>query len=98
MMLFRTYRPPPPLSHFVDMFWSFSGGGLPHGREHVLPDGSAELVINLDDVHRKRFDRRNQRRFETVRRAWISGPQPEFTVIDVLPHATMMGCISSLAV
>lgn len=90
-MLFRSYRPPPPLSRFVDVFWHFSGDGLPHRREHVLPDGSAELVINLDDVPRKRFNRHDLRRFETVRRAWISGPQPEYTVIHVLPRATMMG-------
>jgi AraC-like DNA-binding protein len=91
VMLFKTYQPPLPLSRFVDVFWFFSGGGLPHRRERVLPDGSAELVINLDDVPRKRFDRQNPRRFETVRRAWISGPQPEFILIDVLPQATMMG-------
>lgn len=90
-MLFQTYQPAMPLSQFVDQFWFFSGGGLPHRRERVLPDGSAELVINLDDVARKRFDRKNPRRFETVRHAWISGPQPEFIVIDVLPQATMMG-------
>ena len=90
-MIFQTYQPPMPLSQFVAMLWFFSGGGLPHSRERVLPDGSAELVINLDDNVRKRFDRNNPRRFETVRRAWISGPQPESILIDVLPHATMMG-------
>jgi AraC-like DNA-binding protein len=90
-MQFSTHTPSAPLSQFVDRLWFFSGGGLPHRRERVLPDGSAELVINLDDVPRKRFDRENSRRFETVRRAWISGPQPGFNVIDVLPRATMMG-------
>jgi AraC-like DNA-binding protein len=90
-MVFRTYQPGEPLSQFVEMFWFFSGGGLPHRKERVLPDGSAELVINLDDVPRKRFDRENPMRFETVRRSWISGTQPEFIVIDVMPQATMMG-------
>lgn len=90
-MLFRTYRPSAPLSHFVDIFWFFSGGDLPHSRERVLPDGSAELVINLDEVPRKRFDRADPRRFQTVRRAWISGAQPEFMLIDVLPRANMIG-------
>ena len=90
-MIFRTYQPRRPLSEFVVTFWFYAGGGLPHRRERVLPDGTAELVINLDDVPRKRFDRANPRRYETVRRAWISGPQPEYTVIDVLPRATMMG-------
>jgi hypothetical protein len=36
--------------------WCFSGDGLLHQRERVLPDGSAELVINFDDVPRKRFE------------------------------------------
>jgi AraC-like DNA-binding protein len=91
MTLFRAYRPPPPLSLFVDSLWFCSEDGLRHPRECVLPDGSAELVINLDDVPRRRFDSEDSEDFETVRRAWISGPQPAFTVIDVLPQATMMG-------
>jgi len=62
-----------------------------HRREHVLPDGSTELVINLDGAPRKRFDPTDPRRFDTFRRAWVSGPQPEFILIDVLPQATMMG-------
>jgi AraC-like DNA-binding protein len=73
------------------MFWYYSGQGPAHRCERVLPDGSAELVINLDDIPRKRFDPVDSRRFQTVRRAWISGPQPEFILIDVLPQATMVG-------
>jgi AraC-like DNA-binding protein len=90
-MLFRTYFPSEPLSRFVEMFWFYSGPGPVHRRERVLPDGTAELVINLDDVPRKRFDRHNPRRVQTVRRAWISGAQPEFILIDVLPQASMVG-------
>ena len=90
-MLFQTHSPSATLSQFVEMFWFFSGAGLPHRRERVMPDGSAELVINLDDVPRKRFDRREPHRFQTVRRSWVSGAQPEFILIDVPPQATMIG-------
>jgi len=90
-MLFRTHIPSAPLSRFVDMFWFYSGQGPAHRRERVLPDGTTELVINLDDVARKRFDRHDPRRYQSVRRAWISGAQPEFMLIDVLPRATMIG-------
>lgn len=90
-MLYRTYIPPPPLSQFVDKFWFYSGDEPVHRMERVLPDGTTELVINLDEYPRKRFHSADPRRFETFRRAWISGMHPAFILIDVLPRATMMG-------
>jgi len=90
-MPFETYVPAEPLSRFIEMLWHFSGPGPMHRRERVLPDGTAELIVNLDDVPRKRFDHADLRRFQTVRRAWISGPQPEYLLIDVLPRANMIG-------
>lgn len=90
-MEYHTRHPAPPLGLFVERLWYFSGGGLSHSRERVIPDGSAELVVHFEDVPRKRFHPDRPREFESVRRAWISGPQPGYTVIDVLPHATMMG-------
>ena len=56
-MIPRTHHPSAPLSRFVDMLWFYSGQGPTHRKERVLPDGTAELVINLDDVARKRFCR-----------------------------------------
>ena len=76
-MTFRTRKPCSPLGHFLEFLWFYSGDQPAHRLERVLPDGSAELVINLDDTPRKRFDRNDLRRLETFRRAWISGVHSE---------------------
>ena len=90
-MLIRIYRPPPPLSEFIDWLWFHEGLLCEHRRERVLPDGTFELIINLDDCPRKLFDRRYPNRHRAFRRAWLSGTHSEYIVIDVLPRSSMMG-------
>ena len=48
-MRYESYRPGPPLSHFVDCFWRYENGPQPHARERGLPCGISELVIDLSD-------------------------------------------------
>lgn len=48
-MRYREIRPRPPVSHFVECFWSLESDpsiepGLP---ERILPDGCAELILNF---------------------------------------------------
>jgi AraC-like DNA-binding protein len=90
-MLYCQHIPAPPLSGFVDWLWFYEGLNLPHRRERVLPDGSTELIINLDDSRRKLFDREHPRRFQTFHRAWLSGARSDYILIDVLPQASMIG-------
>ena len=45
---FRRYKPGPPLSEFVDFFWSFDSYGPSHDRERLLPTGTMELVFSAD--------------------------------------------------
>jgi AraC-like DNA-binding protein len=59
--------------------------------ENCLPDGSFELIINLHQEHRKLFDREDNARYRTFRRAWLSGTHSGFIVIDALPASSMMG-------
>src|SRR4029077_17414372 len=48
-MWYESYRPGPPLSHFVECFWRYELGPQPHARERGLPCGIPELVIDLGD-------------------------------------------------
>jgi AraC-like DNA-binding protein len=41
--------PPPPLSELVELMWSAEYYSAPHPQERVLPTGSMDLVIGLDD-------------------------------------------------
>jgi AraC-like DNA-binding protein len=90
-MMSRIYRPVAPLSRFIDFFWFHKDLVSTHRLERVLPEGTFELVINLDPIPRKLFDRDDLRRYRKFRRAWLSGTQSEFLVIDALPCSSMMG-------
>jgi AraC-like DNA-binding protein len=90
-MKFCRYVPALPLANYVDFFWYYSGLRTDHSREHVLPDGSCELLINLEERSRKLFDRDNPTRYQSFHRGWLSGPQSKYLVIDVLQGASMMG-------
>jgi hypothetical protein len=45
--LFLTYIPRQPLADFVQLFWYSEGYRPKHAKEHHLPTGTLELVINL---------------------------------------------------
>lgn len=90
-MISRLYRPMAPLSQFIEFFWFHQDYLSTHRMERVLPEGTFELVINLDPIPRKLFDRDNLNRYREFRRAWLSGTHSEFIVIDALPCASMMG-------
>jgi AraC-like DNA-binding protein len=84
--IYRTHTPAPPLGDFVERFW-FCEGTPPHPREHILPSGTVELVVNLraDEV---RIDGPSRQRLSG---AAVSGTYSRFFVIDPAPHAAMVG-------
>ena len=89
-MLYRSYRPGPPLNGFVDYFWLIQGGQTPR-LEKILPCGSTELVINLNnnaiDIHDA--DRPEQyRRFSG---AVFSGTYSRSFICNALQHEAIMG-------
>ncbi len=52
-MLFRQYVPGEPLAVYAAWFWFYEELDVPHRREHVLRDGTFELIINLQDERRR---------------------------------------------
>lgn len=90
-MIFCRHIPADPLASYVDWLWLFEDLYPPHRREHVLPDGTFELIIDLRDEPRHLFDREDPRRDQTFRRGWISGAHSQYLVIDALPASSMIG-------
>ena len=90
MSLYR-HVPSPPLNQYVDFFWYYVDFLPDHDREHVLPDGTFELIINLQDTPRKLFHRADADSWDAFKRGWISGAQRTFLVIDALPRSSMIG-------
>ena len=89
-MIFCQHVPAEPLASYVDRFWFYEDLFPTHRREHVLPDGTFELIIDLRDQPRRTFDRASGA--ETVyRNAWFSGAHSRYIVIDALPGSSMIG-------
>jgi AraC-like DNA-binding protein len=85
------YQPHPPLSAFVETFWSYEGNTPAHVKERRLPDGSMSLVINLRDDQMRIFDRRDPGRYKRYRGGVISGPHSAFSLLDTASLTSALG-------
>jgi AraC-like DNA-binding protein len=85
------HLPAQPLRQHVEWLWFYDDFFPDHDREHVLPDGTFELMINLEDRPRKLFERQDLSRHRSFRRGWVSGTHAEYLVIDALPGSSMIG-------
>jgi AraC-like DNA-binding protein len=92
LAMFLTRIPPPPLSDFVALFWLLHEGYAgPHAKERILPQGTAQLVINLQEDSIRVYDREDTGRVERCRGAAITGPCSEHFVIDTAEQRSCMG-------
>jgi hypothetical protein len=90
-VIFRTHVPAPPLLQHVNAIWVCNGDAPAHARERVLPDGSAQLVINLREDLIRVYDRHNSDECRSLRGSVVSGARSEFVVIDTAEQACVVG-------
>ena len=89
-MLFLVHRPAPALARCVDHLWCLTDAPA-HAREHVLPAGTLELVINLAEDEFRIYDRVDPRRCTRFAGAMVSGAYSQHFVIDTREHASIIG-------
>jgi AraC-like DNA-binding protein len=91
-MLYLTHIPAPPLNSFVEMFWFYDGfPKREHKKERLMPDGSVELVINLNDDEARIYDRENLDKCDRLPGTVVCGPHSSFFVIDTAEQDSVMG-------
>lgn len=90
-MVYRTYIPRPPLSDFVDLFWSYEGYNPPHTKERVVPTGTMQLIVNLREDELRTYDPHDYRRFKCFGGSLVSGAHSRFVVIDTASQASTVG-------
>ncbi len=90
-MQLRARRPAPPLDRFVVKIWLFEGQPQPHHFERLLPDGSAELVINLNEDRSRIYDPNDVRNVRTFPGCVLSGPHSQYFVIDTQEQCSTLG-------
>lgn len=84
-------KPAPPLDEFVDALWTFEGAAQPHSKELALPDGCAQLIVNLREDRHRIYDRRTHELRQTCNGCLLVGPQSEFNVIDTAAEMKLAG-------
>ena len=90
-MLFRSYKPAPPLSDFIENFWVYDGYESPHLKERIFPSGTFELVFNLRDDELRIYKAADPDRCTYFSGAIVSGPYHGFFVTDTREEASVMG-------
>src|SRR5207237_10870570 len=90
MSIYR-HIPALPLNQYVDFCWYYVDFSPDHDREHVLPDGTFELIVNLQEIPRKLFHDADSTGYDAFEGGWISGAHSKFLIIDALPQSSMIG-------
>jgi AraC-like DNA-binding protein len=89
-VLYLSYVPRPPLSHFVERLWLVAEGQSPR-QERILPSGTIMLVVNLRDDRVRIEGTVDDARVRTCSGAAVSGAYSSVFIIDARQHAAMMG-------
>ena len=89
--LFDFYKPNPPLSKFVDNFWSFEGRGSGANTERILPTGTLELAINLRQNALGFFDAERPRNACRLSGAVVSGAHGRGFVPEAADEILIIG-------
>lgn len=88
---FRSYKPPPPLSDFVENLWAYSGFESPRLKERIFPSGTFELVFNLREDEMLIYKDSRCNEFQRCSGAIVSGPYSSFFVTDTAKETSVMG-------
>ena len=72
-MIFRTYKPAFPLSHFIENLIYYEGFTAPFNFERFLPDGNTEIIVDLTEHPQYIYDNETLREIQICRYAWVSG-------------------------
>jgi AraC-like DNA-binding protein len=89
-MLFRSHIPAQPIASFVEYLWSLSDAPA-HAKERIVPSGTLEIVINLDEDELRIYDAADPSQCRRFSGAIVSGAYGTSFVIDTREHASVIG-------
>jgi AraC-like DNA-binding protein len=90
-MPFRHRIPNPPLDSFVESIWVYDTGPRPHALERILPNGAAQLIVNLKEDQTRLYDPDFPERCVTTSGSVLSGVQSRFQIIDTAEQEYVAG-------
>ncbi len=96
-MLYRVRRPGPPLDAVVEWVWVCRNDRRPHALERVLPSGSAQLIINLQEDQTRVYDPDRNYRCVTSPGTVFGGLRTTYQVIDSAEQEHVAGVVFKAA-
>ena len=88
-MTFVTRPPPPPLDQCVRSLWFYRCAPRAFALERVLPNGSAQLIVNLKEDQTRAYDEAGH--CHTASGSVMSGLDPRFQIIDSAEQEDVIG-------
>jgi len=73
-MIFKILTPDQPLGQYINSFVYYRDYDPEHSIEKLLPDGSVNIIIELDEIKRYTFEETLKPKTKCIK-AWISGMQ-----------------------
>jgi AraC-like DNA-binding protein len=89
-MIFRSHVPAQPVAAFVDYLWALRDAPS-HAKEWIVPTGTLEIVINLEEDELRIYDAADPTRCRRWSGAVVSGAYRGPFVVDTRDHASVMG-------
>jgi AraC-like DNA-binding protein len=90
-MLYLERIPAPPLNAFVRSIWYCENPGQGHTLERVLPNGSAQLIVNLKEDQTRVYRPEMGFACEATAGAALSGVQSRYCIIDTAETESVLG-------
>ena len=90
-MLYLERIPAPPLDAFIRSIWYCENAPQPHALERVLPNGGAQLVINLKEDQTRVYHPERGCACETTSGTALSGVQSRYCIIDTAETEWVLG-------
>ncbi|MCS7460384.1 helix-turn-helix transcriptional regulator [Paenibacillus doosanensis] len=90
-MVYRTYKPSPPLTYFVQNIWYFAGYRPLEPTELRMPDGTASITFQLNGKVVRLADREAGGALRSFGRAVAGGSRSEYFRMDTGNESTMLG-------
>lgn len=89
-MVFHVHMPQAPLSHYVRDIFYYESDTAPYEAEKLLPDNTVYLIINFTDDPKKLYTDTSLTTYQTYKKAWLSGMQRRYIVIESSRDNKMM--------
>ena len=86
-----TRKPSGPLAPFVESIWYFTSDRFAHERERILPSGSMQLLVNLDEDEIRTYRGPGYSTVERVSGAALSGTYHGHFAIDTAEQRSIAG-------